>query len=164
MNSTQFQRWMVVGLLVWGVRAQAAPISWSSFGEAATGDWHTATNWTPNQVPGAGDDVLITNQGVRVVLTNFTANLNSLLLSGPPTYTNQLVFSNWATYLQAITVAVGSNGLMTSANSYTNVDGTNRVYVLCSNLVIEAGGAIAPDRTGYRGTIYPANGPGGGVQ
>src|SRR4051794_34690725 len=35
------------------------------------GSWEAPANWTPNLAPGAGDDVVITNNG------NYTVNLNA---------------------------------------------------------------------------------------
>ena len=42
----------------------AAIITWTNL---SGGDWNTAINWDPNQVPGTNDTAVITNNGVTVV-------------------------------------------------------------------------------------------------
>jgi hypothetical protein len=44
------------------------------------GDWNVATNWSPNQVPAPGDDVIITNSGTYTVTNNSSATLGNLTL------------------------------------------------------------------------------------
>src|SRR5664280_2071004 len=48
-----------------GRLAEGATINWTN---TASGGWNTATNWNPNQVPGATDTAIITNAGVTVTL------------------------------------------------------------------------------------------------
>src|SRR5260370_41783932 len=43
---------------------RAATIAWTNI---AGGNWNDATNWTPNQVPGAADNALITSNGTYIV-------------------------------------------------------------------------------------------------
>src|SRR5437879_1708548 len=42
------------------ISGHAADITWTN---VSGGNWSTAANWSPNQVPGAGDNAFITNNG-----------------------------------------------------------------------------------------------------
>src|SRR6266446_10849429 len=60
-------------ILISGEAAYATSFSWN----VGSGDWFTATNWSPNGVPGAADDVVISNGGTCTLdaaasITNFT--------------------------------------------------------------------------------------------
>ncbi|MBI3986358.1 MAG: hypothetical protein HY343_05535, partial [Lentisphaerae bacterium] len=153
--------WCAAAFLLLGMRAPAVPIAWSSFGTAATGSWFVATNWTPAQVPQAGDDVTITNAAATVFLTGVSANVSSLALG------RSLIFSNWNACLRATTVTVTNGGVMTCAGPFTNNSMSNRVYVLCTDFNLLSGGWINVDFKGYRGGdpagSYSGQGPGGPV-
>ena len=58
---------------------QAADIVWTN---TAGGSWNAATNWNPNQVPGASDTAWITNNGTYAVTLNTSTIVNSLALGG----------------------------------------------------------------------------------
>ena len=47
------------------VSAPAASITWTN---TAGGNWNTAQNWNPNQVPGSADTVSIPSGGINVLL------------------------------------------------------------------------------------------------
>lgn len=130
---------------------------------ATTGDWFTVANWGGNPYPTNGDDVVITNSGASVLLTNSTAYLSSITLSAPGLSTNTLVFSNWNTTLSSTNVYVRSNATVTLPPAFTDVQMSNNVRVLCSNLTVETGGKIDADGKGYSGGLagHPAGyGPG----
>jgi hypothetical protein len=59
--------------------ARAATITWTN---AAGGNWGTAANWNPNQVPGASDTALITSSGTYTVTLDSDVTLASLTLGG----------------------------------------------------------------------------------
>ncbi|MBK8001254.1 MAG: hypothetical protein IPK15_21735 [Verrucomicrobia bacterium] len=48
----------------------------------AGGSWSAATNWSPNQVPGAADQIFITNAGTYSVTVSANATVNQLVLGG----------------------------------------------------------------------------------
>ncbi len=50
-----------------------------TYSGASGGNWNTATNWTPNGVPGTCDNVII--NGLQVIL-NTAANINTLTMTG----------------------------------------------------------------------------------
>ena len=58
---------------------RAATITWTN---TAGGNWSTAANWSPNQVPSGTDDAFITNNGTYMVTINATATAGTLTLGG----------------------------------------------------------------------------------
>ena len=137
--------------------SEAATRNWKA---ATTGDWFTAGNWVEEACPTTGDEVIITNAGASVLLTNASDVLVSLTLS------KTLTFSNWNSALSATTITIQSNGVMTCAGPFTNNAPSNNVYLVCTNLVVEAGGKIDVDGKGYAGGAGnrgAGQGPGAGV-
>jgi len=59
--------------------AHAADIVWTN---TAGGNFATAANWNPNQVPAGGDTAWITNDGTYTVTINTSATIASLMLGG----------------------------------------------------------------------------------
>src|ERR1035441_3934477 len=62
-----------------GGMARSATITWAN---TNGGDWNAATNWSPNQVPVSGDDVIITTNGTYTVTNSSSATLDNLTLGG----------------------------------------------------------------------------------
>jgi len=61
------------------IQAPAITRVWNN---AAGGNWSVATNWTPDGVPGIGDDAQITLNGTYTVTLDANAELGSLTLGG----------------------------------------------------------------------------------
>ncbi len=59
--------------------SHGADVVWTNL---AGGDWTRAANWSPNQVPGVGDQAVITNAGTYTVIVSAPANPAGLLLGG----------------------------------------------------------------------------------
>lgn len=142
--------WVCCGValcaVIFGNTARAAK-TWNT----TTGNWLEDAKWTPSGAPGVSDDVVITNVGANVLLTN-SASIQSLTLS------RTLVFSNWDTTLTvASNVTVQSNGTITLPAAFTNAVMSNRVSFSSSNVIIETGGLIDVNAKGYAG------GTGGGA-
>ncbi|MBI2441226.1 MAG: hypothetical protein HYV35_07645 [Lentisphaerae bacterium] len=144
-------------------RAPAATVTWLPAG--GTNDWFVETNWSIGTWPTNADYVVITNPGVGILLTNATAPLGSLFISNTAT----LIFSNWATALNATNVTIEKSGILThAANSDTNgADGWTpdaRVWIVCSNLTVAASGSINVNLKGYGAPVSrdKGYGPGGG--
>ena len=115
----------------------------------SSGLWDETGIWD-NGVPQAGDTAVI-GAGANVLLTNATAALESLTVNNTAT----LTFSNLAAQVQATNVTISSGGNVThTINTDTNdtdgwqVDG--RVYIVCSNFTLAAGGSINVDYKGFQ--------------
>lgn len=122
---------------------------------SGTNDWFVGGNWSLAHCPAAGEEALITNAGSVVRLSNSTAILGSLTVSNAVT----LVFSNWDTALNAVTVTIATNATFTCAGPFTNNAMSNRVNIVCSNLTVDVGGKINVDYVGYAS----GQGPGAGA-
>ncbi|MBI3987382.1 MAG: G8 domain-containing protein, partial [Lentisphaerae bacterium] len=159
--------------LLLGLLPPAAQAAKSWLG--GTNYWTVASNWSSGTIPVAGDDVIITNltRGALVYLSNSTPALASLTVAGSAAVVNRLVFTNWNASLQADNVTIQSNGLITCAGPFTNLPPTytnasyysNRVYVICQDFLVAAGGSVNVDGKGYAGaliTFAAGNGPGRG--
>ena len=136
--------------------APADTQTWS----VGTGDWFTVDNWTntlapaDTRVPTNGDDVVVTNLGAFVYLTNSTAWLSSLVIS------NAIVScSNWDTTLYVTNLTIKKSGVLTCIGSFTNNVISNRVSLNCTTLIIETNGTIDVNGKGYPS----CNGPGYGI-
>lgn len=102
---TKLYACLFTALLSCAARISAATIVWTN---PSGGNWNVAANWTPNQVPGPGDNVFITNSGTYTVILNVNTTNASLTLggaSGTQTLTN---FSQTLNLAGASTV--GSRG------------------------------------------------------
>lgn len=157
MNTEQRNSWnrlrvmgrlVVIGTMLVGAGvARADTRTWKN---NTTGDWSVPGNWVEGVVPADGDDVIIANSGASAILSSESANLSSLTLS------RTLTFTNWTTALIATNVTIQNNGIMTLPPAFTTSQMSNRVWVVCSNLTINAGGKIDVNSKGYAGQ----NGPG----
>ncbi len=91
----------------------ATIFTWSS---PASGSWHTATNWLPIGLPGAGDTVNLTNSSsVTVSLTNGApgVTLSSLTIGGAAT----LVVSKASPFTVGFCLVTNGGALVVSNNS-----------------------------------------------
>jgi hypothetical protein len=77
---------VALGLLAVGTAAHAATLTWTN---TAGGDWSTAANWSPNQVPGSSDIAVITNAGSYTVSLNTSATVAGFLLGASSGVTTQ---------------------------------------------------------------------------
>jgi len=130
----------VLGLFVAGT-ARAEKTTSTSM----AGNWNAAI-WD-NGAPSNGDHVVVMHD---VTLTNSTPDLASFTITNASSVVT-LTFSNWVTALNATNVYVRKNGYLKHAVCNTNAvpGNTNRVYVVCSNLTVEAGGYVDADGSGY---------------
>ncbi len=138
---------LVIGLIAGLFLVHNLPadtISW--VGQA--GDWFTAENWDLERVPVAGDEVQINQTGAEISLTADSPFLGKLdIVQG------SLVMSNWDTLLAATNVTIANGGVLTCEGPFLNDAMSNRVNLLCTNLLIESGGAIDVLGKGYSGGI-----------
>jgi hypothetical protein len=61
------------------IHSSGAVLVWTN---TAGGNWSGATNWSPNQAPGAADQAFITNAGTYSVTVSANATVNQLTLGG----------------------------------------------------------------------------------
>ena len=98
--------------------AHAASLVWTN---TAGGNWNTAANWSPNQVPGATDSatialgVNITNNSPSTV-SNFTFSSATLKGSGPLTVVGTM---NWQSGDLSSALVIGASGTLTVSNAVT---------------------------------------------
>ncbi len=128
--------WFIIGSGI----AKSATITW---GNTNGGDWNIATNWSPNQVPADGDDVIITNSGTYTVTNAPSVTLDSLILGG----TNGI---------QTLTIAslTLTNASMINSNGVLNWNGGD----LESSLTVLQGGTLSISNTIYFDESSPYNG------
>ncbi|HKF42754.1 MAG TPA: hypothetical protein VKG01_06630, partial [Thermoanaerobaculia bacterium] len=101
------------------VTAAAGPIAWKN---AVSGNWNTAGNWDPAQVPTSADDVSITLDGTYTVTIDAAASVNSLTLGGS-TGTQTLSLPNNSLTLAAAS-SIGTHGSVTMSAGTLQGDGT----------------------------------------
>ena len=144
---------LLVALLALPCPTPAATTSWTGGSDA---DWFNGANWDSG-VPANGDDAEV-GAGAAIVLTNSTADLGSLSVSG-----GTLTFSNWTTKLTATNVSL-SGGTIDLPPAFVDGGVSNRVWLSCSNLFIAAGASIDADAAGFAGGLNKedGHGPGGG--
>ena len=109
----KFKSWKLVMFGVFLVHAnhsRAADITWTN---ASGGNWSSAGNWNPNQIPGLGDNAFITNNGSYTVAVTISAdaNANSVMLGG--TSGTQTLAVSGGTFTLAAASSVGSQGSLT---------------------------------------------------
>ena len=99
-------------LLAFG-RALAETVTWNV---AGTGDWSVKENWTPQQVPTSGDDVVFPDLGA-----DYTVTVND-------DYTvTSLTFSPCATVIT--TTLAGTGSITTTKNGERKVEGRHRLIL-----------------------------------
>ena len=120
---------LFAGILL-GTTVRAADIVWTN---TASGNWATAANWNPNQVPSTNDTAWITNNGTYTVILNANATLAGLELGGTG---GTQTFSH-ATYTLTLNGPGGSS--------------TNGVYALSSGTLTGSGSLSLAGRFNWTG-------------
>ncbi len=125
--------------------------TWTS---ATSGYWTNAANWAPNMVPGAGDDIFITNGAATITIDRDLA-VNSLTVTG--SYTGTIIFP--AGVAGSLTVAsnlyLRSGATIIPTYVSTNGNGTGRTITVLGDATIA--GTINATQQGL------LNGPGAPV-
>ncbi|HEY4415716.1 MAG TPA: hypothetical protein VGO57_08495 [Verrucomicrobiae bacterium] len=81
----------LAGFALASANARAATINWTN---AVSGNWSTAANWSPNQVPGTIDIAIITNTGSYTVSLNTSATVAGFILGASSGVTTQAFSMN----------------------------------------------------------------------
>ena len=127
--------------------AQAATITWNGDGDGSS--WHDADNWDLNQVPVAGDDVIIPDvvPTTVVVFSTGTTAINSLdcvepfeLTGGTLDIAATTAFNN--TYTQNAGLLTGTSDVVVSELTRWNggeIEGTTGTETFTANMGMEVG-------------------------
>ncbi len=145
---------VLAGVLFVAVSAWADPVAWvGDPARSGSGDWHDAAMWNPQRIPADGDDAVFADVGVArtVTLTNATSALHSLAVGAKTT----LVASNWTTKVSADNVMIGNGAVVTCAGPFSTEQMSNRVWIVCADLAVAAGGVIHTDKRGYAAFCGP---------
>jgi hypothetical protein len=159
------------------VQCRAATITWTN---TTGGDWNDPANWSPNQAPANGDDVIITNSGSYAITNASGVTLDNLTLGGTNGTQSLMISSltltnagmvnsngvlNWngGDLEGALTVAQGgtliqSNTLQFAYNNYA-IGAANTAYLTNYGTVMWAGtiyGSGNASSHGGGGMIYNA--------
>jgi Putative Ig domain len=136
-------------LLTGIIQCRAGTITWTN---TAGGDWNVVTNWSPNQVPVNGDDVIITNSGSYGITNASGVTLDKLTLGGTNGTQTLMISSLTLTN----TGRVNSNGILNWIGG--DLEGT---------LTVAQGGTLIQSNTlqfvynnyalGYTNTAYLTN-------
>jgi hypothetical protein len=126
------------------------------------GDWSNPATWISGYIP-QDDDTAIVNH--NITLTNNTARLAACTINAGKTNT----FCTLDAVLNALQVTVQGTLTHTNNTATSTVGGlwvpNGRVFINCSNLLVEATGRINADARGYGASAVAAArgyGPGGG--
>ena len=146
--------------------AWAENYTWN--GSAGDGLWNTQENWTPNGIPGEGDQVTLSgNENITLsgdVKVNFLfifsgTNSSSLDLAG-----NKLTVSTRIRLGQYVTGnLILTNGTVTTAQFDTEDDGSNSLtlnnvsFSVSSQLLVNGTGTTTIDGTGSSSFTIPAS-------
>lgn len=121
---------------------------------AADGDIRNADNWSDVYgLKGAPD----TNDAVTVA-ASATLTLAEPALFDSVRVEGTLVLTNWTTYLNAKTVTVADDGVITCGAPAKTMDEMSRIWIKCTDLTVEAGGSVTASQKGYFGWPYSGDG------
>ncbi len=157
-STTKKILWACVIITIMTMNVQAAQRS-----TVAAGLWTNAAIWTDGILPQGGDDVSVDH---AVTLDQSTPGLNSFVNNA------EFTFEGWNTQLQATEVTVNANithPVQSDTNGtigvYSSWTPDNRVWIVCSNLTVNASQSIDVNGKGYVGGVGGSSdgkGPGGG--
>ncbi|MDQ3281512.1 MAG: DUF11 domain-containing protein, partial [Acidobacteriota bacterium] len=106
----------------------AATVTGSIHWIAGTGNWETAANWSPAQVPTASDDVYIDNTGTYTVTINSNASAKSIHVGlSTASGTQTLTLASGVTLTLSDLSAVNQDGVLSLTNS--NISGNAPIDV-----------------------------------
>ncbi len=102
---------------------RAAVVTWD--GDAADGQWGTATNWDSDAAPAAGDDVNIANGDAVNITGNILASGLNITLSGGSNLSYTGISGAFQFNLNGATIAVGSGSTLNGGT--TRMWGTSKL-------------------------------------
>jgi len=109
-----------------------------------SGNWTNNTCWSLGRFP-IEDDVVTVRHAMTITTSAYRM--------ASCTITNTtLTMRNWGTMLRASSVIIAGNGILTCEGPFTQAQETNRIYVVCSNFTVNAGGQVDASKKGYTGS------------
>lgn len=140
---------------LWGPGAMPAAPAATCQWNGASGDWHSAANWSCHTIPGNGDDVVIPGGAVSlnspVTVHGLTLEGGTLTGSGQLTVTASFVWTGGTLGGAGIlSVALGATGLLSGAETKTLAEGR----ILENNGTITWSGGEITEAEGYSGSIH----------
>lgn len=142
--------WALCLLTCLAVTAATSAADTYTWNGSQNANWFEPDNWTPAGPPPEGADVVYTNAGTSLILTNATPYLGSFTMAA-----GTLTCSNWLTRIQASNVVLQA-GTITLPAAFTTNAVSNRIHIVCGTLYLGASAALNADGKGYA----PGNGPG----
>ena len=146
---------MAGAMVLAGTAARAEVVTWTG---AVSQDWSNPDNWSTLATPAAEDQVVIDASAApntSVLLDATTPWLSSLAVSDAT-----LTLTNWTTAIRADNVLINANGKLTLPPAFTSTAMSNRVWIVCSNLTVAAGGMVDADGKGFASEQGPGVGDG----
>src|SRR5580698_5613432 len=135
-------------LLVIVAQALRAQINYTWNGTTST-SWNTATNWTPNGIPGAADNVTVVTGGNTCKLAASTSINNLTLTSGTLDMNGGTLTVNGTT--AQFTAGTVQNGTLTVTNASTTTFSAGPVTMNCVVNITSA--AFLSRNTTYQSTV-----------
>ena len=127
---------LIIPALCFGQKNSKTSISWDG---STDGDWQTTTNWTPETIPGAGDDVTIPNScsnyptiddgAIVAECNNLTIESSANVIiatNGRMTINGTLANSAGNT---GIILQAGAGGVGSLIHSTASINGTAQIYL-----------------------------------
>jgi hypothetical protein len=152
------------------------PVSYTWTGSTST-DWGTSTNWSPNGVPTAADDVTISSPGTNTLSINSARTIKNFTVSGTGTFTTTAAGSLTitgnvtSTTSAAVTLDCASTVTISNASAQTipawnfgNLNATGGNRTLASSGTIGICGTFTPGAGTYTITGSTVNFNGTGAQ
>ena len=122
---------------------------------AASNDWFTTGNWTPNAVPTAGDDVFVDTAPNPAVINNAAATANKVNVGDAASSTGALIILNLGTLTSTSGVLANGTGSIATVTVTGGASWTNSSFLVVgdagSGWLTVSGGSTVSDSNGFVG-------------
>ena len=136
-------QWAYLALLILSVSFSDAALT-NTWTGTISKNWFVTGNWSQGYVPLNGEHVIVPGAVNAVLLTNSTALLGSFSIIN-----QTLTCSNWNARILATSVTVYANGKLVLPGPFAMGAMSNRIWIVCTNLLVNPGGQIDADYNGY---------------
>lgn len=120
---------------------------WS--GSAGDNVYFNPANWKNGKAPLANDHVLIAPAAQLTLEIPASTPRYASFTVGTGSGSVQLKMRNWDTALNADIVRIGPKATVSPYSSFTDSEMSNRVWIVCRDLTLDAQGVISATRLGY---------------